>query len=298
MIINEPVKFRAGAATLIDRFRTNAADYFALLARRRSAGRMFRATAPVRLVLGAIVLALLILMTMMEVDAWSISVVVRLPLWLTELFNHITDLGSSAWFLLPIALTLALMASLASPPLSLMSQRVLAAIAVRLGFLFSAIALPGLVFTIVKRLIGRARPLVGAGSDPFLYLPLGWKVEYASFPSGHATDAFAAATAIGALWPRARPLMWTYAVVIAVSRVMVTAHFPSDVLAGAIAGTVGALLMRGWFASRRLAFTASPDHPITPMPGPSFARLKRVVRELIAATASRTIRTAPLKGRG
>jgi undecaprenyl-diphosphatase len=236
-------------------------------------------------------------MTMVEIDAWSISVVMRLPLWLTELFNHVTDLGRSVWFLAPIAVILTLMAALASPVLSLMSQRVLAAIAVRLGFLFWAIALPGLVFTIVKRLIGRARPLVG-GSDPFLYLPLGWKVEYASFPSGHATDAFAATTAIGALWPKTRPLMWTYAILIAVSRVMVTAHFPSDVLAGAIAGTLGALLVRGWFAARRLAFTASPDHPIKPMPGPSFARLRRVFRELIATSVSRTFETTALKGRG
>jgi membrane-associated phospholipid phosphatase len=298
MTINEPVRYRLGAATLMDRFRANATDYFALLTRRRGVGRMFRVTAPVRLVVGTVVLVCLVLMTMVEIDAWSISVVVRLPLWLTEVFDHITDFGRSAWFLLPLALILMLMAALASPALPLMSQRVLAAIAVRLGFLFCAIALPGLVFTIVKRLIGRARPLVGAGSDPFLYLPLGWKVEYASFPSGHATDAFAAATAIGALWPKTRPLMWTYAVLIALSRVMVTAHFPSDVLAGAIAGTLGALLVRGWFAARRLAFTASPDHPIKPMPGPSFARLRRVFRELIAASASRTFETTALKGRG
>ena len=298
MTINEPVKYRLRAATLIDRFRANAADYFALLARRRSARPMVRVAASARLVVSVIVLAVLILMTMIEIDAWSISVVVRLPLWLTELFNHITGLGRSVWFLLPIAVILMLMAALTSPALSSMSQRVLAAIAVRLGFLFSAIALPGIVFTVVKRLIGRARPLVGTGSDPFLYLPLGWKVEYASFPSGHATDAFAAAAAIGALWPSARPFMWTYAVLIAVSRVMVTAHFPSDVLAGAIAGTLGALLIRSWFASRRLAFTASPGRPIKPMSGPSLVRLRRAFRELFTATASRTFRTAPLKGRG
>jgi undecaprenyl-diphosphatase len=298
MTIDKPVQHRPGATTLIDRFRANTAAYFTLLARRRSAGRTFRTTPPVRLVVGAFALALLILMTMVEIDAWSISFVVRLPLWLTELFNQITDLGMSVWFLLPIAVILALMASLASPALSSMSQRVLAAIAVRLGFLFSAIALPGLVFTIVKRLIGRARPLVGPHSDPFLYLPLRWNVEYASFPSGHATDAFAAAAAIGALWPKMRPFMCTYAVLIALSRVMVTAHFPSDVLAGAIMGTVGALLVRRCFASRRLAFTSSPDRPITPMPGPSFARLRRVVRELIAGATFRTFRTAPLKGRG
>ena len=298
MTTNEPVTDRPTAATLMDRFRANTAGYFALLARRRGAGLTLRITAPLRLVATAVAVAVLILMTMIEIDAWSIGVVVRLPLWLTEVFNRITDLAASAWFLLPIAGILTLMAALASPALSLTSQRVLAAIAVRLGFLFSAIALPGLVFTIVKRLIGRARPLVGAGSDPFLYLPLGWKVEYASFPSGHATDAFAAAAAIGALWPKARPFMWTYAVLIAVSRVMVTAHFPSDVIAGAIAGILGALVVRAWFASRRLAFSRAPDRPIRAMPGPSFARIRRVARELIVPTAARTFRTVPLKGRG
>ena len=42
-----------------------------------------------------------------------------------------------------------------------MSQLVLAAITVRVGFLFVAIGVPGLFVTIVKRMIGRARPLVG-----------------------------------------------------------------------------------------------------------------------------------------
>ena len=133
----------------------------------------------------------------------------------------------------------------------------------------------------VKRLIGRARPMVGGSIDPFLYLPLSWKVQYASFPSGHAVDAFAAAAAIGALWPKARPWMWTYAVVIAVSRVVVTAHYPSDVIAGAIVGVAGVILVQAWFASRRLAFAPGDDGRIRPMPGPSLGRLKRVARQLI-----------------
>ena len=115
----------------------------------------------------------------------------RVPEWLIEVFDEVTDFGKSVWFLVPIALALAAIALLASPALPRMSRRVLAAVAVRLGFLFLAIGLPGLVFTVVKRLIGRARPLVGGGADPFIYRPLGWSVEYASLPSGHAIDAFA-----------------------------------------------------------------------------------------------------------
>jgi len=107
-------------------------------------------------------------------------------------------------------------------------------------------------------------------------------VEYASLPSGHAVDSFAAAMAIGVLWPRMRPLMWTYAVVIAVSRVVLTAHFPSDVMVGAIVGVVGALLVRDWYAARGLAFVVGADGTVQPMPGPSLTRIKRVARALIA----------------
>ena len=104
--------------------------------------------------------------------------------------------------------------------------------------------------------INRAGPAVRAGSDDvWAYEPFNWHARYASFPSGHSTTAFAALVAIGAIFPQARALMWIYAVLIALSRVMITAHHPSDVIAGAIVGAVGAFLVRNWFAARRLGFT-------------------------------------------
>src|SRR5262249_5641174 len=155
--------------------------------------------------------------TMIVVDAWAITAAQRLPVWLIAAFDEATGFGKSVRLLLPIGLALAVIAALASPALGLMSRGVTAAVAVRLGFLLAAIGLPGLVFAAVKRLIGRARPLVEGSADPFIYRPLRWSVEYASLPSGHAIDAFAIAAAVGALWPRARPLLWAYAVVIALS---------------------------------------------------------------------------------
>ncbi len=262
------------------RLCANVVGYFAYF------GRKPRSTATpgwrLRPRLGSAALVAIIAVIMLAADAWTIGAVGRAPGWLTATFNDVTDFGKSVWVLVPVALMLAATAAPASPALARMSRGVLAAVAVRLGFLFLAISLPGLVFSIVKRFIGRARPLVGGTADPFLYVPWGWNVEYASLPSGHATDTFAIATAVGALWPSARPVLWTYAVVIAVSRVMVTAHFPSDVVAGAAIGTVGALLVRDWFARRGLAFVLAMDGSVRAKAGPSFARIKRVAHELIA----------------
>src|SRR4029077_12864999 len=111
-----------------------------------------------------------------------------------------------------------------NPVSTRISRAIVAAFAVRLGFVFLAVGLPGLFATIIKRIIGRARPFV-AGNDIWAYDPFSWQPRYASFPSGHVTTAFAALFAIGALFPQARALMWIYAVMIAVTRVMVTAHY-------------------------------------------------------------------------
>jgi membrane-associated phospholipid phosphatase len=232
-----------------------------------------------RVAVGAAVAVAALILIMLFVDVPAIRWARQAPAWLVGLFDFATDLGLSGWFLIPLAIALLVIAVIDAPPLTRMSQLVLASVAARLGFLFLAIGVPGLVVTILKRIIGRARP-GPAGEDVFLYKLFLWRADYASFPSGHATTAFAAAVALGVLWPRLRPLFWTYAVLIALSRVIVTAHHPSDVVAGAIAGTVGALLVRDWLAARRLGFSICADGAVKPFAGPSWARIKRVARSL------------------
>jgi membrane-associated phospholipid phosphatase len=207
-----------------------------------------------------------------------------LPQWFEDIFEQITNFGLSGWFLFPFGFAFLCLAALLSPALGRMSQGVLAALAVRFGFLFLAIGLPGLFVTIVKRLIGRARPYVGSHDDPFAYMPFAWQPEYASMPSGHSTTAAAAAIAIGAIWPRSRGVMWLYALIIMLSRVVVLAHHPSDVVAGALVGIVGALLVRRWFAARRLLFSAAD---LRAFPGPSRRRIKAALREAVPGLGGR-----------
>lgn len=227
--------------------------------------------------------ALAVIAVMSEFDAWSLANVRRLPIPLVEALNRFTDLGKGGFFLWPLGLALLALAMLDTPRMQPMARLVLAAWAVRLGFVFTAIAVPSLFTTIIKRLIGRARPFVG-GSDTYLYAPLGWQVEYASFPSGHTTTAFAALVAIGSIVPQARALMWIYAVLIAVSRVALTSHHPSDVVAGAVVGAGGAWLVRQWFAARGLGFAVDWSDKVRPMPGPTLSRIvKALARRFSAA---------------
>jgi undecaprenyl-diphosphatase len=230
----------------------------------------------------AVAAILIVVAAVLMLDARSVAGARQLPVELVWVFGRITGLGLSGWFLYPIGFLLLALAWADSPALPNLTRKVLVTIAYRLGFLFMAIAVPGLFTAIVKRLIGRARPFV-AGEDPWTSLLFVWRPDYASFPSGHATTAFAAAIAVGAIWPRARPLMWVYAVAIALSRVIVTAHHPSDVIAGAIVGAIGALLVRNWYASRRLGFTVTADGAVRKLPGPSWRRIKAVARRTVSA---------------
>ncbi len=234
------------------------------------AWRRFALLAP--LVVAAVVAA------MVWLDAPVMAAVTRLPQDFVAVVNEITDFGRGAWPLTPLAILLLATPALSLPRLGLMARGVLAAAAVRLGSMFAAIALTGLADSVIKRIIGRVRP---SAFGPFAYEPLSWRSEYASLPSGHATNVFATLVAVGLIFPRARPLLWLYALVIAASRVIVSAHFPSDVIAGAAFGVLGAILVRDWFAARRLGFFVGSDGRVHAMPGPSFRRLKNVARALL-----------------
>jgi len=128
---------------------------------------------------------------------------------------------------------------------------------------------------ILKDAIGRARPFVGDPSvHPSIALP-----HDPSMPSGHAMNAFAGAVLLGSIVPSARWWLLGLACAIALSRVYLGVHFPSDVLAGAALGAaIGAAV--AWLlpraedvVSRRgSSWSSAGDSPHERRPSPGGGR--------------------------
>ncbi|HEX3539978.1 MAG TPA: phosphatase PAP2 family protein [Acidimicrobiales bacterium] len=92
----------------------------------------------------------------------------------------------------------------------------------------------------IKWVFRRQRPPPGAGS----HLPLR-QPRTSSFPSGHATSAFCAATLLSDGDPALRPLYYGLAVIVAWSRIHVRVHYASDVIGGAVIGVaLGQIIKR------------------------------------------------------
>lgn len=113
--------------------------------------------------------------------------------------------------------------------------------------LLVSVSLSGIVTQIFKWIAGRYRPseLFDQGLYGFDFFHISQAMT--SFPSGHAATAFALATALTYLWPKMGIPIWLFAFLIGISRLIVGAHYPSDIIAGAFVGTfTTSLLIRYW----------------------------------------------------
>ncbi len=116
---------------------------------------------------------------------------------------------------------------------------------VRSRFVFLSVVITGIGANVIKVIFGKARPILLKNQDEFGFTWFASLRDHAhlSFPSGHATTAFTLATALTLFFPRAWPLFYSYAVTIALARVGAWDHYPSDVMAGALFGTLTTLLL-------------------------------------------------------
>ena len=269
------------ARLILTRIGSNLRLWIVTLFRKPKARTPRIGVGPIVLLVGLIAV---IIASMFLLDAPASEWARQLPPWVAVTGDEISNFALGSRFSYPLGFFILLLAALTKRSLPFSTRGVLEIFRRAGGFLFIAIGLPGLFDTVVKRLIGRARPYVGVHDDPFAYKPFIWRPDYASMPSGHSTTAAAAAIAIGAIWPQARPVVWLYALIIMSARVVMNVHHPSDVIAGALVGVIGALMIRRWFAARRLVFFA---HDLRAFTGPSWRRIRAAVRRIMVDVPTR-----------
>jgi undecaprenyl-diphosphatase len=110
------------------------------------------------------------------------------------------------------------------------------------------------VAQVIGHLWDRPRPYEAHPGHAHLLLPVS---PDPSFPSDHATAAFAIAVAIGLRHRKAGVLALVLATIVSVSRVALGTHYPSDVIGGAALGALSALVF--WIPSVRARLNRLAD---------------------------------------
>ncbi|MBY0312233.1 MAG: phosphatase PAP2 family protein [Phycisphaerales bacterium] len=117
----------------------------------------------------------------------------------------------------------------------------------------------GLAAEAMKLITGRLRP---EAADGFYAFHWSWSASGKGLASSHAAVAIAAALAAGLLFPRWRMLLWPLAVACVLSRVLVGAHFVSDVVAGTALGLLAFRLVYAWDARNNSGLPIDADRSL------------------------------------
>ncbi|MDD2950897.1 MAG: phosphatase PAP2 family protein [Sulfuricurvum sp.] len=103
-------------------------------------------------------------------------------------------------------------------------------------YIFSTVAISGLIVDIVKVIAGRMRPELFFENQQYGFSGFKFESAFYSFPSGHSATAFSFFIALALLNPKYKPLFIALALLIVLSRIILLQHYLSDVAIGSAIG--------------------------------------------------------------
>lgn len=171
---------------------------------------------------------------------------------LDQFWLVITQLHKNLWFQ-AIALPVGLLALV----YIYRAQAVKLILALSLGIGLS----DSLAYRGIKSVVDRQRPFQ---NEQISWVRKVGQAQGKSFPSNHAANAFAGAVVLAWYFPVAAHWFYIFALLVALSRVGLGVHYPSDVIAGSMLGIFVGYLVRilllnryAWFRMKR--HVSSPD---------------------------------------
>jgi undecaprenyl-diphosphatase len=163
---------------------------------------------------------------------------------LINFFRATTDFAKSKWYLWPSAFgILACSLLLHARMLNANRRKAIVRTGHNLLFLFTSIALSGIITDIIKPILGRARPVEWARDQFYGFQPFTFQAAMNGMPSGHTATAAALAATLIILFPRGRIFWIALGFFFALSRIMVNAHYVADVFAGIAVGILTTLVV-------------------------------------------------------
>ena len=111
-------------------------------------------------------------------------------------------------------------------------------------FVFYTLVISGVAINVLKLIIGRQRPKAMFEDGFYGFIPFNINHAMNSFPSGHSQTGWALAISLAIIFPKATYFLIIFATMISLSRVLLTVHFLSDIIAGAFISIITAILLK------------------------------------------------------
>ncbi len=191
----------------------------------------------IQIELSLFILLLISILFTNKLDLWVNDIFTKFnygteSVYLKGFFIGITDLGDSLWYFL--FFTLLFLSSYLIKTLNIIDKEKYFYLKKFSIFSFSYLLLVGLITQIIKHLVGRPRPNHSQLDGSFEFNFFSTESSFHSFPSGHSSTIIAITIIMVLTIPNLRYFFYFFGFLIALSRVVVGAHFLTDVVGGVI----------------------------------------------------------------
>ena len=170
-----------------------------------------------------------------------------------SLFSSLTHFGDSIYFFVPTALIWIAI------KISNSKNKIINTISDISLFIFFSILLSGVIAQIAKHIIGRPRPILYNDFDMKSVNIFNFDAKWHSFPSGHTTTIFAFIFCLFFLFPKIKNFLISVAIIIASTRVIIGAHFISDIFGGVLVAYLCTIFVRNKFHKNNKIFVFNND---------------------------------------